>query len=136
MNTNQLFSPNWEELNLEDFSLNFGDIVSLKKENQLIKGIVLDFSADNAGKWYGICFLENTQLFGRKIPNGLFGNHIDLLDFVYINETAIHNLYFDKSRAVSIVPAIPDALSFAPGESDVPSIGSETLESISPDMMT
>ena len=40
--------------------------------------------------------------------------------------------YFDNTRAASIVPAIPLALSLAPGLSEVKSVGSLTLESISP----
>ena len=42
-------------------------------------------------------------------------------DFVYrcITEVKHKKLYFDKIRAASMVPAIPLALSFAPGESSV-----------------
>ena len=35
-----------------------------------------------------------------------------------------------------MAPAIPEALSLAPGESEVPSLGSETRESISPLIIT
>lgn len=101
MNTNYHFSPNWEKLNIEDFNLHFGDIVSLKKENQLIQGIVLDFSEDIEGKWYGICFIEKGKLFGRKISNGFFGKRIDLLNLVYLNEAAIHNLHVDKNLSIN-----------------------------------
>ena len=53
---------------------------------------------------------------------------------VYIIE--LSNLYLDKTLAASIVPAMPEALSFAPGESDSKSFGSETLLSISPLIIT
>ena len=41
-----------------------------------------------------------------------------------------------STRAASIAPAIPEALSFAPGESLVKSPMSETRLSMSPDMIT
>ena len=42
------------------------------------------------------------------------------------------NWYLERIRAASIAPAIPEALSLAPGESEIPLFGSETRESISP----
>ena len=42
------------------------------------------------------------------------------------------NWYVERIRAASIAPAIPEALSLAPGESEIPLFGSETRESISP----
>jgi hypothetical protein len=42
------------------------------------------------------------------------------------------NFFFDRTRAASMVPARPLALSLAPGESDVPFSGSLTRESMSP----
>lgn len=86
MNSDHLFSPNWEQLNLDNFTLSFGDIVFLKQENHIIQGIVLDFSQDNGGQWYGICFLEKNKLFGRKIPSGFSKNTVNLLDLTYLNE--------------------------------------------------
>ena len=41
-----------------------------------------------------------------------------------------------SNRAASIAPAIPDALSLAPGASDSPSEPFEARESMSPDMIT
>ncbi len=53
-----------------------------------------------------------------------------------MNATLDGNSYCDRIRAASMVPAIPDALSLAPGASVTPSEPSEARESMSPDMMT
>ena len=45
-------------------------------------------------------------------------------------------VYLDKTLAASIVPAIPLALSFAPGESSIKFVGSDIRESISPLIIT
>ena len=46
------------------------------------------------------------------------------------------NSLLDSTLAASKTPAMPEALSFAPGLSDTPSNGSVTLLSISPDIIT
>ncbi len=102
MNSNDFFNPNWENLNLADFKLSFGDIVSIKRDYQIIKGIVLDFSEDEGGKWYGICFLENDKLFGSKIPHGFSNKFIDLLELIYLNETVISNLQHDGNFKIDL----------------------------------
>lgn len=102
MNSNNLFKPNWEKLNLVDFKLSFGDIVSIKHDRQLIKGIVLDFSEDEGGKWYGICFLENNRLFGSKIPHGFSNKFIELLELIYLNESTISSLQIGKKTKVDL----------------------------------
>lgn len=101
MNSDSLFSPNWEKLHLEDFTLSFGDVVALKQGNQIIQGLVLDFSQDTGGLWYGICFLEKNKLFGRKIPSGFFKNPIDLLDLTYLNEDFINILTIKKNIRIN-----------------------------------
>ena len=46
------------------------------------------------------------------------------------------NSYCVRTRAASRTPAIPEALSFAPGASEMPSSASDARESMSPDITT
>jgi len=50
--------------------------------------------------------------------------------------TDVGKRYFESTRAASSTPAIPEALSFAPGASPSASYELEFLESMSPLMMT
>ena len=76
---------------------------------------------------------------GKAIIIGLLisifvGMGVAIIDYIYttVINPDFATEYLDKTLAASIVPAIPLALSLAPGESDVKSVGSVTLESISP----
>ncbi len=82
--------------------LAFGDIVQVN--NTQYKGIVCDISEDEGGLWYGIIFMKNDSLFGRKIPDGFGSECILLFDFTYLNYKGVSsvtkiskvNLDFDK----------------------------------------
>ena len=72
-------------LTLNKFNFEFGDIVNIKSDQQ-ISGIIVDFTEDEGGRWYGLCFTYGNYIFGRQIPNGLNGECIDLLDISYLND--------------------------------------------------
>lgn len=92
MQAQSLFQPNWEELNLSEFTYAFGDKIKFVFDNNERQGVIIDFSEDEGGKWYGICFLNKEELFGRQIPSGFSGDCVDLLDVSYLNEAAIDML--------------------------------------------
>ena len=99
-NQNDFFKPNWKGLNLENFSLEFGEEIEL--ESHKIRGVVLDFSKDEGGKWYGVCFLNKENLFGRQIPSGFSKDCIDLLDFTFIHQSIIDSLKRNGKRKIDI----------------------------------
>lgn len=86
INTPDFFQPNWQEINLSEFRFKFGDKIQFEVEGQTRKGVIVDFSEDEGGKWIGICFINKENLFGRQIPSGFSNNCVDLLDISYLNE--------------------------------------------------
>ena len=99
-NPPKLFQPDWDGLNHENFALELGEEIEL--ESDKIKGVVLDFSEDEGGKWYGICFLNKKKLFGRQIPSGFSKDCIDLLDFTFLHQTIINSLKRNGKREIDI----------------------------------
>ena len=92
MNTPEFFQPNWQEINLAEFRFKFGDKIQFEVEKQTRKGVVVDFSEDEGGKWIGICFMNRENLFGRQIPSGFTNNCVDLLDISYLNENGFDEI--------------------------------------------
>lgn len=92
MNTPEFFQPNWQEINLSELIFKFGDKIQFEVAKQTRKGIIVDFSEDEGGKWIGICFMNNEKLFGRQIPSGFSNNCVDLLDISYLNENGFDEI--------------------------------------------
>lgn len=92
--TMDFFKPNWEGLNFEKFAFKFGDKFAFSSNNQLRQGIILDFYEAEDGQWYGVCFLNKDQLFGRQIPSGFSEKCIDLLDLSYLHEDNLKKLEY------------------------------------------
>ncbi|MEQ3691461.1 MAG: hypothetical protein ABNG98_08120 [Flavobacterium sp.] len=96
----EIMKPNWTDVKSENLKLKIGDIISIKTENNLLYGIVMDYNEDEMGIWYGICLsktkieklnINNSQFFGRKIPSGLVTtNCIECFDLTYLNEKGIN----------------------------------------------
>jgi hypothetical protein len=96
----EIMKPNWTVVKSENLKLKIGDIISIKTENNLLYGIVMDYNEDEMGIWYGICLsktkieklnINNSQFFGRKIPSGLVTtNCIECFDLTYLNEKGIN----------------------------------------------
>lgn len=83
--TSAILGLDWEGLNLEEFRLSFGDEILFESDEDSIRGLIVDFSYDEGGRWYGICFLRGAELFGTRIPVGFSGNScVDLLEVCYL----------------------------------------------------
>lgn len=90
----EMLRPDWTGINIDELPLKFGQIITLGNDSINLKAVVLDFNEDEGGKWIGICFIHQNQLFGRQIPNGipngLFNTTcLDLLDLIYLQENAL-----------------------------------------------
>lgn len=79
----QNIRPEWRDLDTSKLELKFGDILRLTNGATKMDAIVLDFDKETSGIWYGICFIQNDSLFGRKIPSGISGGCLELLDLTY-----------------------------------------------------
>ena len=80
---------NFGKIDDSNLKLKFGNIVRFHFENQEIETIVIDILEQENEYWFGICFISNSQLFGRTIPHGFNGDCVDLIDVVYVNEKNI-----------------------------------------------
>lgn len=85
-NIPEMFKTIHNEIHINDLQFKCGDIIEFNVENQTIKSIIIDVKSDEMGKWIGLCFMKDGNLFGRKIPDGISGNCIELLDLTYLNE--------------------------------------------------
>lgn len=100
----EMFKTNYKKQELKNSKLKYGDIVVFSFKNQEIEAVVLDIEQDNSTTWFGLCFIKNGKLFGRKIPDGISGNCIELFDIIYLDEKGLvnfeiasnENLNFDK----------------------------------------
>ena len=101
----EIMRPNWTGIKIENFSVKFGHIIKFESDSIELEAIVLDFSEDEDGQWVGVCFINDNQLFGRQIPNGMVSaTCLDLLDLTYIqintlvDYTIIDSLKLNKSK--------------------------------------
>lgn len=85
-NIPDIFKTNYDKIKVTDLKFKYGDIVEFNFENKTIKSIIVDVQNDKMGNWIGLCFIKDGNLFGRKIPDGISGNCIELLDVTYLNE--------------------------------------------------
>ena len=96
----EIMKPIWTDVKSKNTKLNIGDIISIKTENNLLFGIVMDLNEDEMGIWYGICLsktkiekskISNALFFRREIPTG-FGQTccIDCVDLSYLNEKGLN----------------------------------------------
>jgi len=85
-NIPDIFKTNYDKMKVTDLKFKYGDIVEFNFENKTIKSIIVDVKKDEMGNWIGLCFIKDGNLFGRKIPDGISGNCIELLDLTYLNE--------------------------------------------------
>jgi len=96
----EILKPNWNDVKSKNLKLNIGDIISIKVDDNLLYGIVMDYNEDKMGIWYGICLskskiekskINNALFFGRKIPSGLIQvKCIDCFDLTYLNENGLN----------------------------------------------
>jgi hypothetical protein len=99
-NVPEIFRTNYGKIKDENLKLKYGDIVKLNIKNQYIEAIVLDIKQEDNIKWFGLCFLENQKLFGRKIPKGFGEDCIELFDFSYLNEKGLTNYTVVKNLKI------------------------------------
>lgn len=93
-NTLNQFKPNWEGIDISTLDLQFGQEIAITINHVDVPVIVVDFNDDEAGEktWYGFCFINNHQLFGRQIPSGFINTTcVDLLDFIYLETSLLEN---------------------------------------------
>lgn len=84
--SNDFFRPDWTGIDTAKMELKVGQVIKFEIDSQQVSAIVLDFDSDEGGVWYGMCLLNNNNLFGRQIPSGLMGaDCVDLLDMTYLN---------------------------------------------------
>ncbi|KFC18194.1 hypothetical protein [Epilithonimonas lactis] len=100
-NSPNIFLTNYWKVDDKNLKLKFGDLVEFNIGKENIKAIVLDISPENDGNWFGLCFLNGNQIFGRKIPQGFGGHCVDLCDFSYLHENAISNYKVLKNIKVN-----------------------------------
>ena len=85
----EIFRTNYGKINDKNLKLKFGELIEFQIQNQKISAVVLDIKQENNENWFGLCFLNNNQLFGRKIPQGFGGECINLYDLTFINENGL-----------------------------------------------
>lgn len=113
-NIPEMFKTTHNEKDINNLAFKYGDIIEFNVENQTIKSIIVDVKSDEMGKWIGLCFMKDGNLFGRKIPDGISGNCIELLDLTYLNEkgfvdckiTSNEKLNFNKIGIGADSPAL------------------------------
>ncbi len=91
-NTPEIFSTNYGKIDDQNLKLKYGDIVELEINNQKIRALVLDIKNEESEFWFGLCFVQNNQLFGRRIPQGFGGKCVELFDITYLNEKGLNHL--------------------------------------------
>ena len=81
--------------------MKFGQILKFNSDSTEITAIVLDFSTDEGGQWFGVSFIDQNRLFGRQIPSGLINTKcLDLLDLTYIQRDAL--IDFEVLETISV----------------------------------
>ena len=90
-NTPEIFLTNYGKIDDKNLKLKFGELIEFEINDQKINAVVLDIKQESNENWFGICFLNNNLLFGRKIPQGIGGNCIYLYDLSFVNEKALNN---------------------------------------------
>jgi len=99
------FKPNWEGIDVSTLDLQFGQEIAITINHVDVPVIVVDFNDDEAGEktWYGFCFLNKNQLFGRQIPSGFINTTcVDLLDFIYLETSLLENYCHIKYHHLDI----------------------------------
>ena len=86
---NALSETNYGKIDDSDLKFKFGDIILFEDTN--IKAVVIDIFKEDNIIFYGISFMMNDNIFGRRIPEGFEGNCIDLIDILYVNENYLAN---------------------------------------------
>ena len=87
----ETLSTNFGKIDDKNLNLKFGDLVIFEIYNQKINAIILDIKLEENEYWFGLCFIKNNQLFGRRIPQGFGGECIELFDITYLNEKGLNN---------------------------------------------
>ena len=90
-NTPEIFATNFGKIDDKNLKLKFGDLVEFEINNQKINAIILDITLEENEYWFGLCFIKNNRLFGRRIPEGFGGECIELFDITYLNEKGLNN---------------------------------------------
>lgn len=96
-------SPNWKGIDTSQFKAKFGQVLLFEIDSTNVKGVVLDFSQDDGGKWTGVCFINENRIYGRQIPDGLFApSCVDLIDLTYIHEEVLSNYQIENTIKVDV----------------------------------
>lgn len=83
------FLENPRIFNTNSFNLNFGDLLEVDLKNRKINSLVVDFVREDTNLIVGICLMNNDELFGRQIPDGLINTKCaDMLDVVFIDKNS------------------------------------------------
>jgi len=90
-----------KNLDFENVHFKLGDELSFAVHQEIRKVIVVDYSKDESGKWYGLCFLRGTEIFGRQIPEGFTGRCANLIDVCYIHENGVSGLSTSKHHKIN-----------------------------------
>ncbi|WP_282629821.1 hypothetical protein [Empedobacter sedimenti] len=80
---------NYGKIDDSDLKFKFGDITLFEDTN--IKAVVIDIIKEDNKTFYGISFMMNDNIFGRRIPEGFEGNCVDLIDILYVEENYLTN---------------------------------------------
>lgn len=92
---------NYGKIDDSNLKLKFGDIISFDGSN--INAIVIDIINENDQYYFGISFMIDDQIFGRRIPEGFDGDCVNLIDVIYVKE----DIFTDKIQIVK-----PEILNF------------------------
>lgn len=94
--------PDWTGVSIDDIPVKFGQVLQFSNDTIQLKAIVLDFDEDEGGKWVGLCFIHNNQLFGRQIPGGMMNTTcLDIMDLTYIQTEALNDYIVIEAISVN-----------------------------------
>lgn len=88
---NNINETNYGKIDDYNLQLKFGDVIQSEDGN--IKAIVIDISNEDNKYFFGVSFMNDNQIFGRRIPEGFNGDCIDLVDVIYIEESYLINKF-------------------------------------------
>jgi hypothetical protein len=100
-NVPEMFQTNFKSAKFLKSNFKYGDILDFTMNNKKISGIIIDIQPEQNENLIGICFISNGKLFGRKIPDGITENCIELLDITFINEKSLNNFEIKSNEKLN-----------------------------------
>ncbi|MGL5236270.1 MAG: hypothetical protein ACRC8Z_16210 [Empedobacter falsenii] len=86
---NTVSETNYDKIDDSVLKFKFGDIILFEDTN--VKAVVIDIFKEDNKIFYGISFMVNDNIFGRRIPEGFEGNCVNLIDILYVEENYLTN---------------------------------------------